>query len=135
MDDIGALEREMTMWRHHLHAHPETGFDGGIGVATRSPWILIHTLALVVTIRNGVVAPERGVPGTAVRRRLSRLQGPRAPMAAASDTLAAQARKRHQSRNAALRAFVGGETPFSGRCSNGGFWSSKVENALSFNQG
>ena len=47
MDDIGALEREMTMWHHHLHAHPETGFDGGIGVATRSPWILIHTLALL----------------------------------------------------------------------------------------
>ena len=24
---IGALEREMTVWRHHLHAHPETGFE------------------------------------------------------------------------------------------------------------
>ena len=31
---------------------------GGIGVATRSPWILILTLPLVVTIRNGVVARE-----------------------------------------------------------------------------
>jgi protein-S-isoprenylcysteine O-methyltransferase Ste14 len=30
----------------------------GIGVATRSPWILILTLPLVVTIRNGVVARE-----------------------------------------------------------------------------
>jgi hypothetical protein len=30
------------------------------------------------------------------------------------------------------RAFVEGEIPFSGRSSNGGFWSRKVENALSF---
>jgi hypothetical protein len=28
------------------------------------------------------------------------------------------------------QAFVEGEIPFSGRCSNGGFWSRKVENAL-----
>ena len=21
------LERDMTAWRHHLHAHPETGFE------------------------------------------------------------------------------------------------------------
>jgi hypothetical protein len=31
------------------------------------------------------------------------------------------------------RAFVEGEIPFSGRGSNGGFWSGEVENALSFN--
>lgn len=30
----------------------------GIGVATRSPWILILTLPLAITIRNGVVARE-----------------------------------------------------------------------------
>jgi len=31
---------------------------GGIGVATRSPWILILTLPLAITIRSGVVARE-----------------------------------------------------------------------------
>jgi hypothetical protein len=31
------------------------------------------------------------------------------------------------------QAFVEGEIPFSGGSSNGGFWSKKVENALSFN--
>jgi hypothetical protein len=31
------------------------------------------------------------------------------------------------------QAFAEGEIPFSGRGSNGGFWSRKVENALSFN--
>jgi len=31
------------------------------------------------------------------------------------------------------QAFVEGEIPFSGGSSNGGFWSRKVENALSFN--
>ncbi len=31
------------------------------------------------------------------------------------------------------QAFAEGEIPFSGRSSNGGFWSRKVENALSFN--
>ncbi len=31
---------------------------GGIGVATRSPWILILTLPLAITIRYGVVARE-----------------------------------------------------------------------------
>jgi hypothetical protein len=31
------------------------------------------------------------------------------------------------------QAFVDGEIPFSGRSSNGGFWSRKIENALSFN--
>src|SRR5262249_56263940 len=30
---------------------------GGIGVAARSPWILILTLPLAITIRYGVVAP------------------------------------------------------------------------------
>ncbi|MGA2291763.1 hypothetical protein [Bradyrhizobium sp.] len=34
-----------------------------------------------------------------------------------------------------LQALVGGETPFTGRCSNGGFWSRKVENTLSFDGG
>jgi hypothetical protein len=33
------------------------------------------------------------------------------------------------------QAFVEGEIPFSGRSSSGGFWSRKVENALSFNGG
>ena len=33
----------------------------------------------------------------------------------------------------AAQAFVEGEIPFSGGSSNGGFWSKKVENALSFN--
>ena len=32
------------------------------------------------------------------------------------------------------QAFVEGEIPFSGGSSNGGFWSKKVENALSFNR-
>jgi site-specific DNA recombinase len=41
-------------------------------------------------------------------------------------------RLRHQSRNIALQAFAEGETPFSGRSSNGGFWSRKVENTSSF---
>ncbi len=31
---------------------------GGIGVAARSPWILILALPLVITIRYGVVARE-----------------------------------------------------------------------------
>ena len=31
---------------------------GGIGVAARSPWILILTLPLAITIRWGVIAPE-----------------------------------------------------------------------------
>jgi hypothetical protein len=31
------------------------------------------------------------------------------------------------------QAFAEGEIPFSGRSSNGGFWSRKIENALSFN--
>ena len=31
---------------------------GGIGVAARSPWILILTLPLAITIRYGVVARE-----------------------------------------------------------------------------
>jgi protein-S-isoprenylcysteine O-methyltransferase Ste14 len=31
---------------------------GGIGVAAQSPWILILTLPLAITIRYGVVAPE-----------------------------------------------------------------------------
>jgi len=31
------------------------------------------------------------------------------------------------------QAFVEGEMPFSGGSSNGGLWSKKVENALSFN--
>jgi hypothetical protein len=31
------------------------------------------------------------------------------------------------------QAFVDGKIPFSGGSSNGGFWSKKVENALSFN--
>jgi hypothetical protein len=31
------------------------------------------------------------------------------------------------------QALVEGEIPFSGRGSNGGFWSTKVENARSFN--
>ena len=31
---------------------------GGIGVAARSPWILIFTLPLAITIRHGVVARE-----------------------------------------------------------------------------
>ena len=31
---------------------------GGIGIAVRSPWILILTLPLVITIRYGVVARE-----------------------------------------------------------------------------
>ena len=31
---------------------------GGIGVAARSPWILMHTLPLAITIRYGVVARE-----------------------------------------------------------------------------
>jgi hypothetical protein len=33
------------------------------------------------------------------------------------------------------QAFVEGEIPFSGGSSNGGFWPTKVENALSFNGG
>ena len=41
----------------------------------------------------------------------------------------------HRDRPLAEQALVGGETPFSGRSSNGGFWSRKVENALSFNGG
>jgi protein-S-isoprenylcysteine O-methyltransferase Ste14 len=32
--------------------------DGGIGIAVRSPWTLILTLPLAVTIRYGVVARE-----------------------------------------------------------------------------
>ena len=31
---------------------------GGVGIATRSPWILILTLPLAITIRYGVVARE-----------------------------------------------------------------------------
>src|SRR5262249_19858239 len=56
---------------------------GGIGVAARSPWTLILTLPLAITIRYGVVAREESEPGTAVRRRVSGLQGPRAPPAVA----------------------------------------------------
>jgi protein-S-isoprenylcysteine O-methyltransferase Ste14 len=33
-------------------------FYGGIGVAARSPWVLILTLPLAITIRYGVVARE-----------------------------------------------------------------------------
>ena len=31
---------------------------GGIGVATQSPWVLILTLPLAITVRYGVVARE-----------------------------------------------------------------------------
>jgi uncharacterized membrane protein YdjX (TVP38/TMEM64 family) len=58
---------------------------GSIGIAARSPWTLILTLPLAITIRYGVVAREETylVSGAAVRRRLSGLQGPRAPLAVA----------------------------------------------------
>ena len=36
---------------------------GGIGVAARSPWILIFTLPLAITIRYGVVAREEAYLG------------------------------------------------------------------------
>ncbi len=56
---------------------------GGIGIAARSPWALIAHAA------SGHHDPLRrrcaggGVPGTAVRRRLPRLQGSCAPLAVA----------------------------------------------------
>src|SRR5215813_7111134 len=58
---------------------------GSICIAARSPWTLILTLPLAITIRYGVVAREETylVSGAAVRRRLSGLQGPRAPLAVA----------------------------------------------------
>src|SRR5262249_58372926 len=58
-----------------------------ICIAARSPWTLILTLPLAITIRYGVVAREETylVSGAAVRRRLSGLQSPRAPLAVAGE--------------------------------------------------
>jgi protein-S-isoprenylcysteine O-methyltransferase Ste14 len=54
---------------------------GGIGIAARSPWALILMLPLAVHDPLRCRCARGGVLGTAVRRRLPRLQSPRAPLA------------------------------------------------------
>lgn len=55
MTDIKELEREMTEWRHHLHAHPETGFEE-------------HQTAKFVaaTLESLGLEVQRGIGGTGV---------------------------------------------------------------------
>ena len=59
---------------------------GGIGIASRSPWTLILTLPLAITIRCGVVGREEAY----LERRFGdayREYGPRAPLAVMSTLL------------------------------------------------
>ena len=55
MGDSTALEREMTEWRHHLHAHPETGFEE-------------HQTAefVAATLTSLGLEVQRGIGGTGV---------------------------------------------------------------------
>ena len=56
---------------------------GGIGIAVRSPSILILTLPLAIAIRYGVVAREEAYLERRFGAALSRVQGPRAPLGVA----------------------------------------------------
>ena len=50
----------------------------GIGIAVRSPWILILALPLMIVVSVGVIRARGGLPGTAFRTAFPRLQGTRA---------------------------------------------------------
>jgi len=74
MDDIGLLEREMRAWRHHLHAHPEIGFEEH----ATARFIATTLAAFGLEVQCGVAGT--GVVGTLCAGGRSRAIGLRADM-------------------------------------------------------
>jgi hypothetical protein len=70
-------------------------------------------------------------------RSFERCQFKKNPVSLAANYVLGQAARRSLSPLVSIavddRSFVGGKIPFFGRSSNGGFWSGKIENAISFN--
>ena len=79
IDQLADLHAEMTSWRRHLHAHPETAFEEH------------HTAAFVAEhLRSLGLAVDRGLAGTGVVGTLSVGHGPAIALRADMDALPIQ---------------------------------------------